>query len=221
MRLQRFERLAILGHVGGPPDQHLRTARVQGARIEEAQRDRGKVIEHPRQRVVAESIALLAAERAGVSVGSLYQYFPNKDSLIAALHARQMNEIVERELKRSEGLAFDEALHSVIAGLVDAHHLEAGLHRVLETQLAGLDTLDDHAEVEARISAQIRTLLLRYPREIHVPNLDLAEYALMHAVHALVHAIMYERPPRVSLPAATAEIVRLARVYLTAPAPNP
>jgi AcrR family transcriptional regulator len=166
----------------------------------------------------------LVAERAGVSVGSLYQYFPNKDALIAALHerhSRQMNEMVEHALKRSEGLGFEEALQSIIGSLVDAHLLEAGLHRVLETQLAGLDTLDEHAAVEARISAQLRALLSRYTQEVRVPNLDLAIYMLMHSVHALVHAVVYERPAGVTVAEATAEIVRFTLLYLRTPADVP
>jgi AcrR family transcriptional regulator len=37
------------------------------------------------------------AERAGISIGSLYQYFPNKESLMTALmeqHSREMTELV-------------------------------------------------------------------------------------------------------------------------------
>jgi AcrR family transcriptional regulator len=44
------------------------------------------------------------AERAGVSVGSLYQYFPNKDALIAALHTRhigRMKTVIENALARA------------------------------------------------------------------------------------------------------------------------
>lgn len=39
----------------------------------------------------------LVAQRAGVSVGSVYQYFPNKDALIAALyerHAQSVNRVI-------------------------------------------------------------------------------------------------------------------------------
>ena len=56
------------------------------------------------ERGYAATTTNLVAERAGVSVGSLYQYFPNKDALIAALHdrhAREMNEVIDRTLERS------------------------------------------------------------------------------------------------------------------------
>jgi AcrR family transcriptional regulator len=163
----------------------------------------------------------VVAELAGVSVGSLYQYFPNKDALIAALHerhAREMNQVVERSLADSEGLGFEAALSLLLEGIVEAHRVEAGLHRVLETQLAGLDVLDHHVETEAKISAQIRTLLARYPDEIRVPDQRLAVYLLMHSLHGLVHAVVFERPPGVSIKQATREMVRMTRVYLTAPA---
>lgn len=159
----------------------------------------------------------LVAELAGVSVGSLYQYFPNKDSLITALHDRhskQMNEAFERAFEITQSMSFDEALSSVIESLVEAHRVEAGLHRVLERQLAGLEKLDDHAEVEERISGQIRTLLARYEDEIHVPDLRLAVYMLMHSLHALVHAVVFERPSGISLKHATREMVRMASCYL-------
>jgi AcrR family transcriptional regulator len=163
----------------------------------------------------------LVAELAGVSVGSLYQYFPNKDALITALqqrHVRQMNEAAERVLALDEDVDFATALNRAIGAIVEAHRVEASLHRVLERQLAGMETLDDHDEVERRMSEQILQLLKRYPDDVKVPDLRLATYVLMHSLHALVHAVVHQRPSGVSLKQATKELVRFTQLYLTAPA---
>jgi AcrR family transcriptional regulator len=162
----------------------------------------------------------LVAELAGVSVGSLYQYFPNKDSLVRALHdrhARRMNHVIDLAFAKCESQTLAQAFAGVIEALVDAHRVEAGLHRVLETQLAGLGDLDGRAEAEAAISARVLELLAQYRHEIHVPDLKMATFVLEHSLHALVHALVDERPDGVSVEQATQEVIRLGLAYLTAP----
>jgi AcrR family transcriptional regulator len=161
----------------------------------------------------------LVAERAGVSVGSLYQYFPNKDSLITALHdrhSRQMNEVINEAFDRSMELNFDDALTTLIEGLVESHRLEAGLHRVLEMQLAGHEDLDSHAKADAAISKRIVELMHHYRDDINVPHPELAAFTLMHSLHGLVHAVVLDLPEGVPLEHGTREIVRMARAYLQA-----
>ncbi|MBV8105193.1 MAG: TetR/AcrR family transcriptional regulator [Hyphomicrobiales bacterium] len=59
------------------------------------------------------------AERAGVSVGTLYQYFPNRQALIRAVLERYLAEMsasIETECRALQGRSLDETA----AGLVDA-----------------------------------------------------------------------------------------------------
>lgn len=159
------------------------------------------------------------AEVAGVSVGSLYQYFPNKDSLIAALHdrhGRQMTALLDAALLRHRGASLPEALAGVIESAVKAHQLDADLHRVLEKQVLGLDQFPGDDESVDEIERRLRELLEAYRAEIVVEDLRLATWMLMHAVHALIHAVVLERPSGVSVKAATRETVRMALAYLTA-----
>jgi AcrR family transcriptional regulator len=160
------------------------------------------------------------AERAGVSVGSLYQYFPNKDALIAALHTRhveQMKSVIESALVRAMGVSLDDGLAELVEGAVEAHRVDADLHRVLEQQFAGLDVAASHDKFDEVMQARIVALLSHHRGVLAVTDLPLAAFMLMHGAHALIHAIVVQRPHGVSLKTATAEIVRMMRAYLTAP----
>ena len=160
------------------------------------------------------------AARAGVSVGSLYQYFPNKDALISALHGRhirQMKAVIEHALTRPEAATLDEALQGLIGAAVEAHRVDSELHRVLETQMARHDDGGEEGKFDDTMQAWLAGLLQRYRGEIVVKDMRLGVFILMHAVHSLIHAAVLERPGDTSLEAVVREIVRLVRAYLTAP----
>ena len=160
------------------------------------------------------------AERAGVSVGSLYQYFPNKNALIAALHTRhieRMKAVIENALARAMHASLDDGLAGLVEAAVEAHRFEADLHRVLEQQLAGLDVVAPHDAFDQVLEDQVVALLERHRADLTVPDLRLAAYMLLHSSHALIHAVIVKRPRGVSLKLATHEIVRLMRAYLIGP----
>ena len=161
------------------------------------------------------------AERAGVSVGSLYQYFPNKDALIAALHTRhaeRMMLVIEAALANAMHGSLAGALSELIEGAVEAHRVETGLHQVLELQLSGLDVGSSlHDSFDEVLKDRVVAVLERHRDEVTVPDLKLAAFMLMHSAHALIHTVVLQRPKGVSLKAATQEIVRMMQSYLTSP----
>jgi AcrR family transcriptional regulator len=63
------------------------------------------------------------AERAGVSVGTLYQYYPNKQSLLFAVldsHMKTVSEAVEAACERTRGKRMAETVQEVVEAFVDA-----------------------------------------------------------------------------------------------------
>ena len=81
------------------------------------------------------------AERAGVSIGSLYQYFPNKDAIVVELMHRHLNELEEVALPALGQLVAEPpplrvALTAIVRGAVALHEQSPGLHRVLFEELA-------------------------------------------------------------------------------------
>ena len=79
------------------------------------------------------------AETAGVSVGSLYQYFPNKNALIAALHDRhdeQMLALIDTVLDGNPAATLRERVAAIVDLMYDG--LTAPESRAIETLRAAL-----------------------------------------------------------------------------------
>ncbi|WP_343715936.1 TetR/AcrR family transcriptional regulator [Inquilinus sp.] len=68
------------------------------------------------------------AEVAGVSIGSLYQYFPNKLALVDAIRQRHFDEVLAVLDRAADGGTPAEAL---VDGMIAVHSANAALHRVL------------------------------------------------------------------------------------------
>ncbi|HRI10740.1 MAG TPA: TetR/AcrR family transcriptional regulator, partial [Nannocystaceae bacterium] len=78
------------------------------------------------------------AARAGVSIGSLYQYFPDRDALIAELsrrHVAAMQAAVTAAISGVEDQPLEVAIRQLMGALVAAHRidprLDQALHRLL------------------------------------------------------------------------------------------
>ncbi len=158
------------------------------------------------------------AALAGVSVGSLYQYFPNKEALLAELKARHVADLergLEAVLARVGGAPLPEAVDAVIAANVAAHLVDPALHRVLSTEVPHLGASDASDAFEQRAVARVRALFESRRDEIVVPDLDLAVYLVVRTVEATIHEAVAERPHDLASGAITREVTRLLLGYLT------
>lgn len=80
------------------------------------------------------------AEVAGVSIGSVYQYFRDKRAIFAALHERHIQEIdrlVETKLMEHAASPLDTLMRAMIEAMVDAHTSDPELYELLSTVWIG------------------------------------------------------------------------------------
>lgn len=72
------------------------------------------------------------ADVAGVSIGSLYQYFPDKLALVDAIRHRHLNDSMEVMRRvRADGISPEQFATQLVAAVVAIHSIHPGLHRVL------------------------------------------------------------------------------------------
>jgi AcrR family transcriptional regulator len=129
---------------------------------------------------------------AGVSIGSLYQYFPNKEALVAALvdrHIREMMNLLKTMLEESSSDDLETSMRRLIRAMIDAHRVDPALHRIFDEQIPRIGHLIEIEGVEREGFVLIRNYLERHRDELGVTNLDLATTICTTTVEALTHEI--------------------------------
>jgi|TARA_R110000824_G_scaffold118960_17_gene272464 AcrR family transcriptional regulator len=95
------------------------------------------------------------AERAGVSIGTLYEFFPNKEVIVAVLAARRMEKLVENlqaALPATIGMSPFEGVAHILDAAVSGMVAERALYHALLRQIPFVPQLP---EVRAARAAQI------------------------------------------------------------------
>jgi AcrR family transcriptional regulator len=158
------------------------------------------------------------AEIAGISIGTLYQYFSHRDAILDALQDREFERamhLMERVLGRagSEGPAKDVA-REVIQGLLALYAEAPALHRVLA--LEGLRVTPAHRvhAFDMRVIAVIRSFLAASRLAIRRKNLDAAAFVVFQSVRASMLARMLEQPPGVDDETLAEELTDMVLRYL-------
>lgn len=158
------------------------------------------------------------AEVAGISVGSLYQYFPSKDALVLALrqrHAEQMRTLLQEQACQVVGASLSAAVQTLVHAVVQAHLLDPALHRALGEQVPRAVVREPQEDIGEQMRATLLSLLQVHRAQILPKDLDLACFVLMHTVEALVHAALDAPAPQNGMAVVEAEIQALVLRYLT------
>ena len=132
------------------------------------------------------------AERAGVSVGTMYQYYPNKQALLFAIVERQLDLIVTAMLTATEGLEGRD-LQSVAEGLATAW-LEAKMADVVSSRaIYGIAAEFDLSELMNRakvILVEAISSLLRAVPDARIADPDSAAFMLTALLGGSVRVVM-------------------------------
>jgi AcrR family transcriptional regulator len=132
------------------------------------------------------------AQAAGVSIGSLYQYFPSKEALVAALvetHVDRMMEAVTRILDTdTEPSDLRASADTLVLALISAYRVDPKLHHVLCQEVPKIGDLRRIYEFEQTLADVIRRHLQSLRHQIRHQNIDRAVFLLINAVPSVIRA---------------------------------
>jgi AcrR family transcriptional regulator len=160
------------------------------------------------------------AYRAGVSVGTLYQYFPNKQSLLRAVLERHLDDVisaVERACLRNHCQPLDQMASALITAFLDAKMKSVRTSAALYAIANDVDGARIAREMSQRGCHAVASMLSTAPAELTTEPMVLAE--LLQGVLAGTSRRLIESPaPHKLLDSYRAELIRLASSYLAASA---
>ena len=157
------------------------------------------------------------AEVAGVGVGTLYQYFGNRDDILFALQEREFERataMLQRALEaepRGDGRA---VARSVIEGLLELYAVSPTLHRVLVLEGLRVTPTDRVKAFDQRMVDTIRGFLTLADLEVRRTRLDAAAFVTYQSVRACMLTRLLESPPGLDDKTLVSELTDLLVRYL-------
>jgi AcrR family transcriptional regulator len=157
------------------------------------------------------------AEVSGAAVGSIYQYFPNKDAIVAMLCERILDQESEQLLVlrgKLAGLTLNSALREIIANIIRVELRLFSLNRSFH--------LRHHAALHLGmwrgpyqtnrefIEATWLPLLQMYEHEIDTPEPALTAYLLGQGLRSVIRSVLEDMPAQLESPALLDSLVAMA-----------
>jgi AcrR family transcriptional regulator len=158
------------------------------------------------------------AEAAGMSVGSLYQYFPNKDSILVALVRRHVDEGAARLASlwadAQDVTSLDGRVRLLVDAVIANHRDEIRLHQVLfEEAPRPPELLADLHRLEGELVEAVAQLIRTDP-SVRTDDATRTAWFAVTVVESLTHRYVSSYP-KGDLDAFREELVKLVVAYLT------
>jgi AcrR family transcriptional regulator len=160
----------------------------------------------------------IAAE-AGVSPGSVYQYFSDKDEIVAAIIKRLVDDFADGiapALRHAATLDPQTGARTVLEAVLDVLEQEAVLLRALVDRVPAADQEEALRPVRARITDFIHHTLATQDERLHRDELDRTAWTILELTQHLPVRYVLDRPP---IPR-EAFIADLSRIVLDVASPR-
>jgi len=155
------------------------------------------------------------AERAGVSIGSLYKYFPNKPSILAEVARRRISAEVASLAAALEDHDGDPTgmPAAIVAATADRYAASAALDTALMEQLGAIEVARYLRNAEAEVVRMTERYLTRHRRQLRTGE-GAAAFVAVHTLRGVLVAAAAHDPALLQSAVFRSELVLLLRRYL-------
>jgi AcrR family transcriptional regulator len=156
------------------------------------------------------------ARVAGVSVGSLYQYFPGKEAMLAAALERNYLRGMERvfALPARSAASFGELLREGLEAVVELYRKDLKFYRAVLLHIPRVGRVEE-MRAHVRVGReQLRAAIVARRDEFRAIDPDLASFVIISSLEWVILACILDEPDRLSDPHLVDEMIALVDGYL-------
>jgi AcrR family transcriptional regulator len=159
----------------------------------------------------------LVAERAGTSIGTLYQYFPNKEAILLTIAKRQLDQD-RGEVMATISAALEapdaELERVIIRKAIDLYLQNTETRRALMQTLVTLGREEEATRTMQDVIAMLSDRVAQSPASLPQKISPTMIFIVAHAVEGAIRAAAYGNRALLMSRAFEDELVRLVRSYL-------
>ena len=159
------------------------------------------------------------AERAGFSIGTLYQYFPNKDSILRLLAERERERVesaVAAVVRDPAAAGLEPVIRAIIAIAIGSFGNRVQLRRLLLLRFFKSDLAASVGQTTDAIGRLIAEAVVLHGGGEMRPLSDAGAYVLTRAIAGAIRNAVLENSPLLRSEEFKEEVVKLALAYLRA-----
>ena len=156
------------------------------------------------------------AQEAGIGVGSLYEYFPNKSAIALRLMEdieEQETEIILKRFSELSSASLEAAIVSIVGTTFQLYRRHSNLYRALRG-ITGATRREGIRPLEQTVLQAIRERLEQHKDEIQRPDLELAALSIFYTVESLTFSSTTHQPQLWTDEQWIDEIVAVVQGYL-------
>ena len=157
------------------------------------------------------------AEKAGISIGSLYQYFPNKEALAGALidkYVRRHADKFEALLIEMRGRPVKEMVQEIAEEVVQMYMGNRKFLNVMGILIPKIDRIPSVVEARKKIVTTLADELRARSSEIKHPDPEFASFVILNGAMGVIQFILYDPEMKIDQQKLADELARMALAYL-------
>lgn len=160
------------------------------------------------------------AARAGISVGSLYQYFPTREAIFLALFEEattQMTKTMKGVLVRVLNQPLDVAVTEVLNRVLSLHREHELVVLKMVTQMPELDLASQPLSYENMIFDSIRVYVTHHIPELSSRNVEKRAFFLQEIIMGCIHRYLRDPPEKMTDRIFVRELTQIVVSYMSTP----